>query len=251
MVRAVSRDVGRDLGAQRERVFGGEVHASQGVGRANVGDKGFDSGDFESVRVLVARDVGEGWNEDRRAVLQRETTRNARCPLEAAGDERIDERPQFAQVACAVGSGVERAAGFEHAMDLRHSFRQVGDVVEHVVGDDGVEGRGVKGECLGIRDLERKRSPGCGEVASHSFDHSRREVHERDLPSGGQAIEVLHPQICRPASDFEDTGGGGHIEVVEDPAEPRIHVGTEARVQLDARIEIRVVLVLFGEHILF
>ena len=117
-------------------------------------------------------------------------------------------------------------------------------MVEHVVGDDSVERAALAGDRLGVDDFKFELAP-APEVLAGLFQHPGGKIRQGDLPTGGNPAEIVQPQVPRAAAQLQYPGAGWQVEMVEDPWVPAVFVHAETLVELDARIQVRGILVLF------
>ena len=89
---------------------------------------------------------------------------------------------QLGQMAFADGGGVETAAGAEDTSNVTDGALPVGNVEEHVDGDDSVEGIGGEGDVLGVEAGEGKAITGIAERGACLGEHARRQIGESDVP---------------------------------------------------------------------
>ena len=144
-------------------------------------------------------------------------------------------------------TSARRCAG--HGEFLRKAFRQIRNVIQHVVGDHRVEfsiGYGM--DCA---SAVSKRNPWsiAPRFVRACCEHSGGDIGKRDLPAGRNAIRVFPPQITRTASHFQNPALRGQGETVEHPPQPAAGICAETTVERDARVQIRGVAVLVRQGI--
>ena len=113
---------------------------------------------------------------------------------------------QASRVGVADGGGLagedEPPAGLEHPHHLAQRQLDIGDVVQHGVADDQVEGVVVVGDALGIGDPAVDVQAEVLAVAGGHLDHARRQVGHRSAPGhpGLDQVEQEEPAVPQPSS---------------------------------------------------
>ncbi len=144
----------------------------------------------------------------------------------------------------AVGGGVERAARLEHAAHLGDGLRAVRDVIEHVVGDHGVEARIRVRDRLRVDLLEAEFVRDLRQRPPLLVQHPRREIRQRDLPARRDALAVSQPEPARARPQFENPRLRRKLVQVEHPLEPTVGIAAERRMQICPRRQPRGIFIL-------
>jgi len=126
----------------------------------------------------------------------------------------------------------EHPVGPEHPGTLGHGPVGVRDVVQHVIGDDDIEGVVDKGQLLGIGhsgldDLERQRS---GPVAG-GIDHPDGQIGQCQTQTLGKVRRAVRPQPTWSAPDLQNVWRRRPVDLRHQPWNP----GTAAVVYLTCR----------------
>ena len=100
----------------------------------------------------------------------------------------------------------EPAAGLEHAQDLGEAAVEVGDVVQHGVADDDVEGVVVVGQPFGIGDPALDLEAEAARVALRDLDHARAQIGDVALVDDAGELEVEREEAGA-AAQFERRRG--------------------------------------------
>lgn len=138
--------------------------------------------------------------------------------------------------------GVEVSRRFEYTPDFAQRSWQVRDVIEHVIGNHGVETRIRKGQLLGVGDLVGKAF--LAKKLSRLLEHPRREVRKSDLPACRDALAVAPPESARSAAQFQEFASLIEFEMVKGPAMESVFVDAKTPVQINAGTEVRGILIL-------
>ena len=103
---------------------------------------------------------------------------------------------------------VETPFRFQNTADLRECIRSVGDVIEHVIGDNGIEIATLQWDGLGINDFVLEWTLRF-QIPPGSFQHPGRKIRQGDLPTGGNAVKIIPPIISgpQPNSNIRQRGG--------------------------------------------
>ena len=114
-------------------------------------------GGVDAVGVVIALEAGTG---PRQAIDQRLAAVDAHVPLVGAAVV-VGQRPADAFGQVARDADHQRAAGLEHAQDLRHGRFVVGNVFQHLAAHHGVEAGVGKGQA---GDVGRRQVPAAAAV---------------------------------------------------------------------------------------
>src|SRR5258707_5076828 len=105
-----------------------------------------------------------------------------------------------------------------------------------MIGNDGIKACIREGDGLRIHSMISKAP--LAESLPGLLEHPLREIRERNLPAGRNALPIGQPEPARPTAQFQEATARAYLQLIKDPVMPAIRVGTKAAMQLDARVEI-------------
>ena len=189
-----------------------------------IGDGGIRVGDVERVSKVTSFDSGERGHKHLGTVrkCERKRTRSFR-----------QETVQLCHVPYSVRGCDENSSWLQHPADLSDRRRRVRHVVEHVVGDDQIEGLIVEPGFSSRRDRPGDRQALSGK--SPCFDHSRRLVRRLD-GDGRYPVTVACPQVAHSSPDLKHPRAISERNLVEHPLMPRHISSAEIKVQLSTSV---------------
>ena len=145
------------------------------------------------------------------------------------------------------GRGVEASIRLEDTTDLGECLGHVRQVVEHVVGDDGVEAVIHQGDRLRVDHLKAEAPGPVSQVLLGVLEHARRKVGQDNRPAIRDPAEIGRPKVGGAATQLEDLAPGWQREPLVDPTMPAKLVGAETLVDREPRVQVGRVPILFGQ----